>query len=282
MLSGVRFAAPIPLGAPGDWLVLANRYDGPDHDVVVMMNTGASAPVMLNSGMPAETKTYDCWGNPLPKISAGGTLRVGMYPTYIIVPHGAPFAVSLPALGANIATSAQIQISDPKGQAGAAKLTNGLLEFDFHDETEREGMYATEGVLPVDITLTWPSAHDLDSAIVYGNLADNGYCTPLDYDVQLRVNGEWRTVDQVRTPTGDQILRFSAIPRITSYANPWVFDHRFAPTRADGIRFHFIRTTCGQYATAEMLDDLTAAYGWSSPPKPTLQLREIQVYEAAR
>jgi hypothetical protein len=220
---------------------------------------------------------YDCWGNPASPPAEAGHLAVGMYPTYVVVPHGAPVDAKLPWSGKDIAPAAKFTIDDPKAQADVARLTNGRLEFDFHDEPLRQGMYANYGHLPLDLTASWSAPQTVDHVILYGNLADNQYCSPLDYDLEARVNGNWQTVDRVRVPTEGKILNVGNISRITSYSDPWIFVHQFAPVKADAIRFHFMRTTFGQYPNSDLTEDLIKSYHWG-PILPAVQLRELQIF----
>ena len=200
-----------------------------------------------------------------------------MYPTYIVVPHGATVEVKLPWTGKDIAPSAKFTIDDPQAQAATGRLTNGELEFDFHDEPDRQGMYAGYGHLPLDLIASWPTPQSINHVIVYGNLADNQYCTPVDYDLEGRISGRWQTIEQVRVPTEGKILNVGIIARITSYPDPWIFVHLFAPIAADAIRIHFIRTTFGQYPNSALTQNLSKTYHWG-PILPAVQLRELQIF----
>jgi hypothetical protein len=290
LLQNTHYAAPIDLGSPGNLLVQANRFEGSDHDVLVMMNNGVFKPVSLAETLPAGARIFDCFGNPVTFPVGAGALAVGMYPMYVVVPHGSSFDgarvdgasvdVRMPWSGTNIAPQASFVCDDPQAQPNVSRLTNGLLEFDFHDEPLRQGMYASYGRLPVDLTAQWPTPRKIDHVILYGTMADNQYCTPLDYRIEARVNGVWQTVDQVHVPTEGRLLAGSTIQRITSYANPWIFEHDFAPINADAIRFHFTDTTFGQYPTEALTNDLRKNYGWGPIPQ-ALQLREIQVFSTS-
>jgi hypothetical protein len=277
LLNGEHYESAQDLGPVGNWLVLGNRYAGADNDVIILTNTGAYRDIDLLVTMPANAKVYDCWGNPAPPPANPGHLGIGLYPTYVVVPHGVPVEVKLPWSGKDIAPAAKFTIDDPQAQANTGRLTNGELEFDFHDEPDRQGMYASYGHLPLDLTAAWPTPQTIDHVILYGNLSDNQYCTPLDYDLEARINGKWQTIEQVRVPTEGKILNMGPIARITSYPDPWIFVHQFSPLKADAIRFHFTKTTFGQYPTATLADDLIKSYHWGPIP-PAVQLRELQIF----
>jgi hypothetical protein len=280
LLKGEHFESALDLGPVGNWLVLGNRYTGPDNDVVILTNTGAFKDVDLAVTMPAAAKVYDCWGNPAAPATVPGHLAIGMYPTYVVVPHGATVEVKLPWSGKDIAPTAKFTIDDPQAQANTGRLTNGELEFDFHDEPDRQGMYGGYGHLPLDLTATWPTPKTIDHIVLYGNLSDNQYCTPLDYDLEARVNGKWQAIEEVRVPAEGRIQNVGLIARITSYPDPWIFVHQFAPLKADAIRFHFTKTTFGQYPTAALTADLIKSYHWG-PILPAVQLRELQIFSPA-
>lgn len=277
ILTGKHFASPFDLGQPGNWLILANRYNGAESDVLVLMNTGATEPIDLNAALPVAARYFDCWGNALPAPPRGARLSVGIYPTYVVIPHGANVALSLPPLGDNIAPQATIVVDDDKAQASASKLTNGRLEFDFHDEPDREGLVATDNKLPLDVTMQWGQAHKISSVILYGQLSDNLFSTPLDYDLQVHTNGQWKTVNQTRVPTPSETLTLGNMANVTWYANPWVFVHRFPAVQADAIRFHFLRTTHGHYPTLETATQIATRTGSTILPQ-RVNLREVQVF----
>ena len=62
---------------------------GHDGDVLVLVNTGTFRPVKISVELPSGARVYDCWGNPL-TVSGTVPLAIDRYPTYVVVPHGAP------------------------------------------------------------------------------------------------------------------------------------------------------------------------------------------------
>jgi len=277
ILEGTHYDSAFDLGPVGNWLVQANRYAGAVSDVLILMNTGAYKDIDLAIDLPPSARIYDCWGNPSSQSARSGHVAVGMYPTYILVPRGSPVTMKMPWSEQNIAPEATFAIADAKAQPDVGKLTNGELEFDFHDEPDRQGMIASDDHLPLDLTATWPSPRTINHVILYGNLSDNQYCTPTAYTLEARVNGNWQALDQIHVPTEGNILNIGSITRVTSYANPWIFTHDFAPVTADAIRFHFTGTTFGQYPTREIVDSMISAYHWGPIPAG-VQIRELQVF----
>lgn len=279
MLRGTHFDSAMDLGPVGNLLILANRYAGPDRDVLVLMNTGALRSINLSISLPPGASVYDCWGNPAGPLADPGQLAVDMYPTYVTIPHGASLAASLPWSGRNIAPEAQFTVNDPQAQRNVDRLTNGLLEFDFNDEPLATGMDASRGRLPLNLTATWSTPHTIDHVILFGSLADNDHCTPLDYDLEVRVDGMWHRVDAARVPTEAKVFTDGNIASITSYADPWVFVHEFSPVSTDAIRIHFMRTTIGQYPTTPVYQFLFRTHHIASLAQ-AVQLRELQVFAA--
>src|SRR5262249_17856764 len=195
LLAGRAFSAALDFGEPGNWLLLGNRYSGRTGDVIVLVNAGAWQPVPVDLQLPAGARALDSFGNQLRLSRAGGVARreVGRYPAYVEVPARAKVLATIPDFGRNIAPEAKVVVADARGQQSAARLTNGRLEFDFDGEPERVGLLAGDGQLPLDVTLEFGRARPLCGAILYGSLADNDKCTPLEYDLLVRTGGASRT-----------------------------------------------------------------------------------------
>jgi hypothetical protein len=273
MLGGRTFARALDLGMPGNWLALANLYEGKDGDVLMLVNCGAYKPVELDLTLPKEAKAFDAFGNPVELAVKAGPTRVPVdwAPLYITLPHSAKVTAALPGFHRNIAAEAKVVVDDADAMKGAAFLTNGALEYDFENEPERDGFRAHANHLPLDVTLEFPDARPISGAILYGSYADNDKCTPLEYEVLVRTAGAWKKVDAVAVPTDVAFpLLDEKIKKITWYANPWIFQHNFAPVQADAVRFHFTKTTTGMFAVRDM------DWGKNSPQR--VHLREAQIF----
>jgi len=272
LLGDRKYTRALSFGQPGDWLVLGNVYESADSDLVILVNCGAYLPVEVELTLPASAKALDCFGNPLPLAANGKPARLGIerYPTYLLVPHGAAFSAAVPGYGANLAPEAKVVVEDPEAQKKTAFLTNGALEFDFADEPERDGFRAKAGNLPLDVTLQFDAPRKLSRVVLYGSLADNDKCTPVDYELHLRVNGAWRKVDEIHVPVDGRVTKLEPlIKRVTWYDDPWIFTHQLEPVEADAVRFHFISTTFGQWPVREVM--------WGPLPQ-RVHLREVQVF----
>jgi len=274
LLGERKYARALSFGAPGDWLVLGNVYEGADSDLVVLVNCGAFKPVEVAAALPPGTKGFDTFGNPM-ALPAGSPARLSVdrCPTYLSLPHGANFSLTVPGFGENLATQAKVQVDDPEAQKKAAFLTNGQLEFDFADEPERDGFRAKADHLPLDVTLQFDAPRKISRMLVYGSLADNDKCTPVDYEVHVRAGGAWKKVDEIHVPVDGRVTRLEPlIKRLTWYDNPWIFQHDFAPVEADAVKLHFISTTFGQWPVKEVM--------WGPLPQ-RVHLREVQVFGPA-
>jgi hypothetical protein len=272
LLGDRTFAEALDFGAPGNWLVLGNRYTGPRGDMVVLVNCGAWKPLSLDVKLPPGARVVDSFGNPA-ELAQPSRLEVGRLPIYVELPPGTRLEASLPAFGHNVAPTAKVIVEDEAAQKSSVRLTNGRLEFDFENEPDRIGMLATKDKLPLDVTLEFDKAHTLSSAILYGSLADNDKCTPLEYDLSVRCHGTWRKLDSVRVAAEGRTLKYGNFARLTGYDNPWIFVHRFASVEADAVKFHFVRTTFGQYPTEQLNAEIAR-----SGLRPRVELREIQVF----
>lgn len=276
-LGARRFTEALDFGTPGNWLVLGNRYSGPEGDVVSLVNCGAYKPIPVSLKLPAGARILDAFGNGQESAGRGGdcTLEIGRLPTYIALPSGTRLEAKLADFGRNVAPEAKVVVDDPAAQKTAERLTNGRLEFDFENEPERVGLQASADKLPLEITLELGRSRPISSVIVYGSLADNDKCTPLEYDVLVRRNDGWHKVDEVNVDAEGKVLKHGNFARSTWYDNPWIFVHRFAPIEADALKLHFKRTTFGQHATEQFSVDITR-----TGLRPRVELREVQVFSA--
>lgn len=274
LLGDRKLTKVLDFGEPGNWLVLGNRYGGSGDDLVVLVNCGVWKPVPVLVKLPGGSRVFDCFGN---RLSLGEdkpvTIPVGPFPTYIQIPAGAKVEASLSPFGRNIAPESKITVSDAKAQELSGRLTNGRLEFDFENEPERVGLLASNDKLPLDVTLAFQGNRKIAAAVLYGSLADNDKCTPLEYEVRVRSGGVWKKVDAVRVEADGRQLKLGNFARLTWYDNPWIFVHRFEPVEADAVQFHFLRTTFGQYPTTELNAAITR-----SGLRPRVELREAQVF----
>ena len=289
-LAEEKFDHALDFGDPGNLLVLGNLYRGPAGDVVELVNCGALRPVEVLATLPAGALGFDCFGNPVALVTQAGVtiLGVGMYPTYLVLPPGSASQFALAAMGANIAPQAKISVTDAAGNSdaqamtGMPRLTNGRMEFDFENEPERVGMRATDGNLPLDLTLDLGGVHKVSGAILYSTLADNAMAAPLEYELQVRASGKWYKADTITVPADSRSLKLGGtVQRLTWYDAPWIFVHRFTPVAIDAVRFHFTKTTNGQYPTPELNTEVSLAFGGDGKPMPQhVELREVQVFEA--
>jgi hypothetical protein len=271
MLGSRRFAAALPFPRPADWLLLGNRYEGADHDVVMIANTGCFRAVSVQVTLPEGAKAFDCFGNPL-DLGSGRTavLQIEEWPTYLTIPHLAALSAEVQGGLTDLTADARISVDDPQAAAKIPFLHNGILEYDFEDEPERDGFRATPGKLPLDVTVEFPQARRLSRSILYGSFADNDKCTPTAFTVQVRVDGQWKDVDDIKVPLDGTVLKLEGqIARLTWYDDPWIFVSDFAPVLADAIRFHVTATSFGQWPVATL--------GLSALPQQ-LHLRELQVF----
>lgn len=277
LLGDKQFVRSLKFAPPSDWLLTGNLYRGAEGDLVILQNHGAFKPVEVQAKLPAGARVLDCWGNSLP---VGKTLAVGRSPLYVKLPSpGAPFELSLSPFGRNIAAEAVISTTDAKGQSSVARLTNGQLEFDFHNQPERVGFLAADGKLPLDLVLEWNSPQTIHSTLLFASLADNDKSTPLEYELFARRGGGWKKVDEVNQQPQTYMQTLGNNAKLTNYENPWIFHHVLSQQKqaltTDALMFRFRRTTFGHYPTRDFRDQIGATFGQNLAPR--VELREIQV-----
>ncbi|MBI3829832.1 MAG: hypothetical protein HY291_09960 [Planctomycetes bacterium] len=278
MLEDRAYARALEFGSPGDGLVLGNIYEGKEKDLLILQNTGALRPVTVALNLSAGAEAFDAFGNKLELTRAGelARLEIGRVPSYVRFTHGHALQGTLPEFPAelkNVAPNAKVVVDDEEAAPKVAFLTNGALEFDFDDEPERVGFRAQAEHLPLDVDLTFEKPRTLSAAILYGSFADNDKCTPLAYEVLLKIGGAWKKVDAVDVSADGRATKLEPfVKRVSGYDDPWIFVHRFEPTAAEAVRFHFTRTTFGQWPNeAVKISNL----------QPRAHLREIQLFGAA-
>lgn len=276
LLGGAQFVRPVEFPSPGDRLLTANLYRDAERDVVILQNHGALDAIEVQAELPQGARRFDCWGNPLPTTSS---LAVGRTPLYLHLPRDAGFELRLPPAGRNIASQATITVDDAKGRQSIARLTNGLLEFDFLNQPEKAGFLAESDKLPLELTLEWDAPQAISSAIIYASMADNDKSTPLAYELWARRDGTWRKIDTINQAPRVQSFTIGNTPHLTGYENPWIFRHLFPKPDAlmtDALRCVFNRTTFGHYPTRQMRDNIGAEIGQNFASR--VELREIEIY----
>ncbi len=276
LLGDAQFVKPLNFTLSATKLLTANVYRDADRDVVILQNNGALDSIEVKADLPQSTRLFDCWGNPLPKTDS---LKVGRTPLYLHLPRNAAFELFVPGVGHDIAPQATITVDDAKGRQSIARLTNGLLEFDFLNQPEKVGFLALDGKLPLEITLEWNAPQTISSAILYASMADNYKSTPLAYELWARRNNTWQKIDAINQSPRVESFTIGNTGNLTDYENPWIFRHLFARPDllvTDALRYVFKRTTFGHYPTQEMRDNIGARIGQGFENR--VELREIEIY----
>jgi len=286
MLGERAFAGSLDFGATGNTLFMGERYSDAIGQTLSLCNI-VGAPMKVAFACPKPVQVFDAWGNALPSSIAKGvlTLSLGQLPTYVRMTGGANLRPIPWDWGQNLALGAKVS-AEGKTENDLQNLTNGKLET-IHDGNPLGGTDGKAIVFLRDFSSDKPATVSLDmgapkrfnSVIVRGLRADNAFSALLDFDVQARQNGAWKTVSTYKTNMPPSVLAQSAdATAITFYGddNAWVL--HFPAVSADAIRLVVRRGTSG-FAP----DDLARQQvikAWGGANTQAASLREIEAYMA--
>ncbi len=283
------FAGNLHFGATGQTLFLGARYRDRTGETVSLRNL-IGAPMKVAFAAPAGAQVFDAWGNPVAAPVRGGilTLNLEQLPTYVRLSGAGTLAPKAWNWGADLALGAKVSL-DGKAENDLQNLTNGKLET-IHDENPSGGTDGKAVVRLLDfsahkpafVTIQMASAKRFNSVIVRGLRADNQFGALLDFDVQTRQNGGWKTASTQKLSIPPSVVAPDAPnldgKTITFYGddNAWV--SHFAPVTSDGVRLVIRRGTFG-FAPDETAR-LQVVQSWGEARPQAASLREIEVYNA--
>ena len=132
---------------------------------------------------------------------------------------------------------------------------------------------------PANVSLELPAPARFNAVIVRGLRADNAFSALLDFDVQARQNGAWKTVSTYKSNVAPSVLGQNAdATAITFYGddNAWLL--RFPAVQSDALRLVIRRGTFG-FAPDE-LARTQVVKKWGNANPQAVSLREIEIYNA--
>ena len=285
MIHGKTLHGTLDFGPAGNRLFMGLSFIGNDSSIVVLRNLGsADLSVELEIDAASTVELSDAFGNTeiLPVRDGRLKLTVGSLPCYLRV---APMTEVKPVkldFGRNMGPDATIAWSGST-KSDMAILNNGTLEVT-HAGAPWGPYWA--GVLPDAIApatqpttrpvldLTFASPRPINRVIVHSMRADNPHCALLDFDVQAFVNGQWKTVKQVRTPCPVS----DPVRTPDSFANTWYMDQNVALAEFDAVTTDKLRIIPLRATQGFMPDNEAVQYSGWRPGGGTLHLREIEVY----
>jgi len=286
MVGGRAFAGSLDFGSTGNTLFMGERYSDATGETLSLRNI-VGAPMDVPFACPKPVQVFDAWGNALHPTTTKGvlTLSLGQLPTYVRMTGGANLRPIPWDWGQNLALGAKVS-AEGKTENDLQNLTNGKLET-MHADNPLGGTDGKAIVFLKDFSSDKPATVSLDmgapkrfnSLIVRGLRADNAFSTLLDFDVQARQDGAWKTVSTYKTNMPPSVLGQSAdSTAITFYGddNAWVL--HFPPVNADAIRLVVRRGTFGFAPDDLARQQVVKAWGNANPQAASL--REIEAYLA--
>lgn len=286
MLVGRPFVGTLDFGAVGNTLFMGTRYRDTSGETISLRNL-VGAPMPVAFAAPPGVQVFDAWGNPMAGAQRGGilTLNLEQLPTYVRL-NGASTLTPKPwNWGTNLALGAKVSV-EGKAENDLANLTNGKLET-IHADNPAGGTDGKAIVFlrdfspakPALVSLTLPAPTRFNAVIVRGLRADNAFSALLDFDVQARQNGDWKTVATYKSNLPPTVMGQSAdATALTFYGddNAWVL--RFPVVQSDALRLLVRRGTCGfapdELARTQVLNK------WGGANPQAASLREIEIYNA--
>lgn len=286
MRKGRPFVGLLKFGATGNTLFLGARYCDATGETVSLRNL-IGAPMTVQFTAPPGTTAFDAWGNAIPGALRGGvlTLTVGELPTYVRLTGAGTLKPKPWNWGADLALDAKVSI-EGKSENDPANLTNGKLETIHADDP----LGGTDGkaivrllefspAKPALVSLQLPAPARFNAVIVRGLRADNAFSALLDFDVQARQNGVWKTISTYKANIPPTVLAQNAdATAITFYGddNAWVL--RFPAVRSDALRLVVRRGTFGFAPDETARAQVVKKWGNANPQAASL--REIELYHA--
>ena len=286
MLARRPFVGSLNFGATGNTLFMGERYRDKTGETISLRNI-VGAPMKVQFTAPAGLKVFDAWGNALPAALNNGvlTLELGQLPTYVQLSGAGTLQPKPWNWGANLALNAKVSV-EGKADNDITKLTNGVIET-IHDGnplggTDGKAVVRLSGFSPEKpalVSLDLPAAARCNSIIVRGLRADNQFCALRDFDVQVRQNGDWKTVATYKSTYAPTVLAQNAdATAITFYGDDNAYVLHFPAVQSDGVRLVVRSGTYGFEPDKLAYEQVFNKWGGANTQGASL--REIEVYNA--
>lgn len=280
MIKDRNFVQRADFGPSGNKMFLALVYEGADGQTVTLRNLGTDdTPMDLAIAGGNEAELVDSFGNSKRLAISNGklTVSVSQMPVYLRLAKDQKVTFPKIDFGKNIAPEATFTYSD-KVDNDIKILTNGKLENTHSGDPNGRHWAGAFATSPQTLDITFPQKRTIDRVAVFTIRADNPHSALLDYDLQYNDGQNWVTIAQQRAfcPPSDAAKTYLC-EALTWYLDTNFFVNSFKPVTTDKLRIVALRTTRGYIAdkAAEEAIKFKAA-------SEKLELREIEVYEAAR
>jgi hypothetical protein len=224
-------------------------FKGPDRQVSALFSYDFQTTADLQTDA-AQATLIDFFGNESSVTSRQGRLEVPIsgYPVYLRFDPEAHVAGVAADWGENRAVDATVRASS--GQATATQVVDGVVTANGDHNGVPGWVSDKQNELPQWVEVTLPREERLARVLVYTNSSFSGVAGPRDFDVQMRVQDDWKTIARER-----------------GNVDRWVFEYPIEPTPADRIRVVVHRVNNG---------------GLRDDPRPyadlTARISEIEAY----
>jgi len=286
MLGSRPFVGALNFGATGNTLFMGARYRDAGGETLSLRNL-IGAPMKVEFAAPPGAQAFDAWGNEIPGALRGGvlTLSLEQLPTYVRLGATGALVPKPWNWGQNLALGAKVSV-EGKSDGDAANLTNGKLET-IHADNPSGGTDGKAVVRlldfspdkPASVSLEMPAPARFNAVIVRGLRADNQFSALLDFDLQARQGGAWKTVASYGSNVPPSVMGQNAdATAITFYGDDNAWALRFPAVQSDALRLVVRRGTFGfapdELARAQVVNK------WGNANPQAASLREIEVYNA--
>jgi hypothetical protein len=290
---GRDYAGTLDFGPSGNGIFSALRFKGDDGQTIILRNTGTADQHLVLPVTGGETVQWvDPWGNAstLPIEDGKIELTVTQLPQYLKLSKSQDVSAPRIDFGQNLAPRATFDYS-ARVETPLSLLNNGVIEV-IHSGNPNGGTNGAkiftgdmpeigDKMAPQTLGIAFDTPQTLDRIVLRGLRADNQFCTLLDYDIQARIDGQWKTLVEARTdvPPSDPIAISPALCVQWNGSEHLMMHKLDAPITTDRLRLVALRTTKG-FMFDELAADATYTI-WGGGSKPKLMLREIEIYAPA-
>ena len=224
--AGMKFQREIPMGKFAHAIVYTNGKQ----DTIVCWLDDFSADVRFHLPTNVRPQIADIMGAPvLPESDKPGllTLKLNGFPRYIHVPRGTAITPldRFPA-GTNLADAKTGAVGAASSYAGtpadAANLNDGTWHFDDGQTEQKIWVGKPDAPMPQWAGVWFPAPRRIDTIAAVTPSSNVGLPGARHYLLQAEINGEWKTMREVRNNTLEWVL-YAHFPPVSATAVRVVF-----------------------------------------------------------
>lgn len=275
-----QYTGTMDFGVSGNDMLMGLRFAKGDESLVLIRNLGTSdIPLDATVKGGSSVQVSDAFGNEqtMPVKDEKLAIKIPQLPLYLKLKAGQTIEFPKIDLGNNIAPSAQITY-EGKSESDERLLQNGILESIHagHPYGDTAGTFIWKGEIlnrdsPQGLELRWSTPRTFDAVFLHGVRADNSYCALLDYDLQVWLDGKWKTIVEERTP----LPPTDPVAVLGAKGMTWLLDNNFWVNRFDAVTSDRLRVVFRRASFGGAPDEISLD-GRTIPSLP--MLREVEVF----